>query len=52
MDKEEAINILIANAVCSCIGLCCETDCPFYMQCHTLNFEIELPKAVKRLKEE
>ncbi len=49
MNKEEAINILIANAVCASTELHCDTDCPFYMKCEILNFKTELPKAVKRL---
>jgi hypothetical protein len=30
MGREEAINVLIASAVCCAVGLNCEDHCPFY----------------------
>lgn len=57
MDKKEAINTLIALAVCSSDELACDKDCPFYdgnkkVCCTYLHKEFELKEAVKVLKEE
>ena len=55
MSKQEAINILIANAVCSSTELYCDTDCPFYEEDRECKYvrednDFELKEAVNTLK--
>lgn len=56
MNKKEAINILIANAVCVCSKLHCDVDCPFYHgdseECLVEDFDELLPEAVQTLRGE
>lgn len=54
MNKKDAINILIGNAVCIDPELHCDEDCPFYNgdeDCKYINKEFELKEAVKTLLE-
>lgn len=57
MDEKEAMNTLIALAVCSSSELCCDKDCPFYNEtkkekCTYLHKDFKLKEAVKILKED
>jgi hypothetical protein len=57
MDKKEAINTLIALAVCSSPELYCDEDCPFYdetknEECTYEHKDFKLKEAIKVLKEE
>lgn len=56
MDKQTALEILIANACCSSMGLTCE-DCPFYdpkeddnLECCKDFSDAEIVEAVKVMK--
>lgn len=54
MSEEEAINILIGQAVCINPKLHCDNDCPFYEEdkdCKYIDKEFELEEAIKILKE-
>ena len=54
MNKKEALDTLIALAVCSDSKLHCDTDCPFYVETETgqcnVKFENNISEAVKTLK--
>lgn len=50
MTKKEAINILIANAVCVSPKLHCDDDCPYYKNCIDDGIELKLEEAVKILR--
>ena len=55
MNKKEAINILIANAVCIDPKLHCDDDCPYYVEnkgCKYMDKQFELKEAVYTLKGE
>ena len=55
MNKKEAINILIANAVCIDPKLHCDDDCPYYKEnkdCKYMDKQFELKEAVYTLKGE
>ncbi|PWJ49331.1 hypothetical protein [Faecalicatena contorta] len=55
MNREEAINVLIALGVCCTTGLNCEEHCPFYSEdgnrCNKWNDE-RAKEAVKILRRE
>ncbi len=54
MTKQEALDTLVALAVCSDSRLHCDTDCPFYKETENgscdVVFEPKLEEAVKTLK--
>ena len=55
MNKQEAINELIANAVCGEPKLYCDTHCPYYIEgkdCKRIGVNFELEEAVKVLTRE
>lgn len=57
MNKKEALNILIANAVCSEPKLRCDNDCPYYKEDKDCKYvkkymDFELKEAVDTLKGE
>ena len=55
MSKDEALSILIANAVCIDSKLHCDDDCPYYKangNCKYLRKEMQLEEAVETIKKD
>ena len=58
MDKKEAIDILIANAVCCCSELNCMDHCPYYVEKDgeldywKVDYETKIKEAVETIIKE